>query len=95
MTVKTLLIVVIFAGMGTIIISGGYLIGEYCKDRMANKSVKQIPAEEFCTDNILEDCNDKRVNITGTLEYISKGPIPILTNLKNRETKYTWAGECF
>ncbi len=31
MTVKTLLAVVIFAGVGTIIIGGGYIIGEYSK----------------------------------------------------------------
>ncbi|MCK4591866.1 hypothetical protein KAT63_00330 [Candidatus Parcubacteria bacterium] len=95
MIVKTLLAVVIFAGIGTIIISGGYLIGDYYKNGGNNKIVKQIPEKEFCTDNILEDCDGKKVNITGTLEYIPKGPIPILTNLENREAKYTWAGGVF
>ncbi len=95
MTVKTLLAVVIFVGIGTIIISGGYLIGDYYKNKVDNKVVKQIPEKEFCTDNILEDCDGKKVNITGTLEYIPKGPIPILTNLENREAKYTWAGGVF
>ncbi|MCK4591991.1 hypothetical protein KAT63_00955 [Candidatus Parcubacteria bacterium] len=32
MTIKTLLAVIIFAGMGTIIIGGGYIIGEYYKN---------------------------------------------------------------
>ena len=45
MTVKTLLAVVIFAGVGTIIIGGGYIIGEYSKNKQNNKITKPINQE--------------------------------------------------
>ena len=44
-TVKTLLAVIIFAGIGTIIIGGGYIIGEYSKNGTANKITKPVDQE--------------------------------------------------
>ncbi len=46
MTVKTLLAVVIFTGIGTIIIGGGYIIGEYSKTQNNNKTIKIIETVE-------------------------------------------------
>jgi len=46
MIIKTLLAVLLFAGIGTIIIGGGYIIGEYGKNRTSNKTVKPINQEE-------------------------------------------------
>lgn len=66
-----------------IILAGGWWVWN---------SQKQAPVEEFCTANVLEDCDGKKVNITGKLKYIPKGKIPILTNIENREAKYTWGG---
>ena len=43
-TVKTLLAVLLFAGVGIIIIGGGYIIGEYSKNKANNK-----PAEKEIT----------------------------------------------
>ena len=45
MTVKTLLAVVIFTGIGTIIIGGGYIIGEYSKNRANNKITEPVDQE--------------------------------------------------
>ena len=40
--VKTLLAVLLFAGMGTIIIGGGYIIGEYNKNKIGNEIAKPV-----------------------------------------------------
>ena len=45
MTVKILLAVIIFAGMGTIIVGGGYIIGEYSKSETENKILKPVNQE--------------------------------------------------
>ena len=45
MTVKILLAVLLFAGVGTIIVGGGYLIGEYYKTQNNNKIIKPITSE--------------------------------------------------
>ena len=57
-TVKTLLAVLLFAGMGTIIIGGGYIIWEYSKNIVENKIVKPVDQETENYYNLLEKkCN--------------------------------------
>jgi hypothetical protein len=46
-TVKTLLAVVIFTGIGTIIIGGGYLIGDYYKGGVDNRTVKPVDWDKW------------------------------------------------
>ncbi len=48
--VKTLLVVLLFAGMGTIIIGGGYIVWEYSKNKISNQIVKPIDPEleKYC-----------------------------------------------
>ena len=41
-TVKTLLAILLFAGVGTIIFGGGYIIGEYSKNRINNQTIEQV-----------------------------------------------------
>ncbi|MCK5459746.1 hypothetical protein KAI52_01385 [Candidatus Parcubacteria bacterium] len=53
--VKTLLAVVIFAGMGIIIIGGGYIVGEYSKNR-ENKGAIKEPSEEWRICNQDSNC---------------------------------------
>ncbi|MCK5085801.1 hypothetical protein KAK05_03755, partial [Candidatus Parcubacteria bacterium] len=42
MTVKTLLAILLFTGMGVIIIGGGYIIGEYYKNKITKPAVWEI-----------------------------------------------------
>ncbi len=59
MTVKTLLAVIIFAGMGTIIIGGGYIIWEYGKNGTANQITKPADQEtENYYDALEKKCDD-------------------------------------
>lgn len=51
--------------------------------------------KEFCDEKILENCDSKKIILKGDLKYIPKGPIPILTNIENREVKYVWNGGVF
>ena len=44
-TVKTLLAVIIFTGIGTIIVGGGWLIGEHYKNKANDKIVKPVDQE--------------------------------------------------
>ncbi len=46
MTAKTLLAVLLFAGIGTIIIGGGYIVGEYQKDK-SNKTLLTLCKNNF------------------------------------------------
>ena len=48
--VKTLLAVLLFAGMGTIIIGGGYIIGEYSKKEISSdvSQVYDLSKKEKC-----------------------------------------------
>lgn len=46
MTVKTLLAVVIFTGIGTVIIGGGYIIWEYSKITNGNKTIQPISSDQ-------------------------------------------------
>ena len=58
MTVKILLAVIIFVGMGTIIVGGGYIIGEYSKNKVSNQTVKPVNQETENYYNLLEKkCN--------------------------------------
>ncbi|MEA2098188.1 MAG: hypothetical protein U9P70_03900, partial [Patescibacteria group bacterium] len=42
---KILLAILLFTGMGTIIIGGGYIIGEYSKNVTSDQIIKQINQE--------------------------------------------------
>jgi len=44
-TVKTFLAVLLFAGIGTIIIGGGYIVGEYSKNKENNQTIKPVNQE--------------------------------------------------
>ena len=58
MTVKILLAVIIFTGMGVIIFGGGYIIGEYSKNIVENKIVRPVSQETKDYYNLLEKkCN--------------------------------------
>ncbi|MCK5084359.1 MAG: hypothetical protein KAQ64_01780 [Candidatus Pacebacteria bacterium] len=57
-TVKTFLAVIIFAGMGTIIVGGGYIIGEHYKFGVGNKTTKPTGQEtENYYDILGKKCN--------------------------------------
>ncbi len=57
-TVKMLLAVLLFAGMGTIIIGGGYIIGEYSKNKIGNEITKPVDQETKNYYDVLEKkCN--------------------------------------
>jgi len=45
MTVKTLLAVIIFTGVGTIIVGGGWLIGKHCENKANDKIIKPVDQE--------------------------------------------------
>ena len=55
-TVKTLLAVLLFAGVGTIIIGGGYIIGEYSKNKTDNQITKPVNQEENYYDVLEKKC---------------------------------------
>jgi len=58
--VKTLLAVLLFAGIGTIIIGGGYIIGEYYKNEGNNQIVKPVDQEKNYYNVLEKKCdNDK------------------------------------
>ena len=57
MTVKTLLAVVIFTGIGTIIISGGWLIGK--QEKVLDNTPVLIPGSSEWCNNLDEKINDK------------------------------------
>lgn len=81
-----------------IIISVGAVLGFLSaigKIGKINRPITNLPEKELCSATLLEDCDSKEVNVIGKIEYISKGPIPILTNIENREAEYTWAGGVF
>ena len=62
MTVKTLLAVLLFAGIGTIIIGGGYIIGEYSKISNNQTNNKIWNSIHKCSEEHLESC-DRSCNI--------------------------------
>ncbi|MCK5123358.1 MAG: hypothetical protein KAQ87_04415 [Candidatus Pacebacteria bacterium] len=53
--VKTLLAVLLFAGIGTIIIGGGYIIWEYGKNKAENKIAEPVNQETYYQ-KLAEDC---------------------------------------
>ena len=56
-TVKTLLAVLLFAGIGTIIIGGGYIIGECNKNKINNQVTKPVNQEnEDYYDLLKKEC---------------------------------------
>jgi len=48
-------------------------------------------SEEFCTANMLEDCDEKKVNIVGSLIFSKTN---FLCDIEEREVKYAWLGDC-
>ena len=52
--IKTLLAVLLFAGIGTIIIGGGYIIGEYSKNKAGNEITKPVDQETKNYYDVLE-----------------------------------------
>jgi len=55
-TIKTLLAVLLLAGIGTIIIGGGYIIGEYSKNTENDQIIKQTDQEENYYDFLKKKC---------------------------------------
>jgi hypothetical protein len=62
-----------------IVISGGWVI------------LDQFQCEEFCTANLLEDCDGKRVSVMGTVKF---SKTDFLCDIEDRDVKYTWLGDC-
>ena len=66
--VKTLLAVIIFTGVGTIIIGGAYLIGKYCEitssDKIFQQDEKTDKGKNKCDKNIFVDVSDYEVVTT-------------------------------
>jgi len=56
--VRTFLAILLFAGMGTIIIGGAWLIGEYSKNKVSNQIVKPVSQEENYYDVLEKKCAD-------------------------------------
>jgi len=56
--IKILLAILLFTGMGTIIIGGGYIIGEYYKNITSNQVIKPIDQEENYYDVLEKKCNN-------------------------------------
>ncbi len=72
MTVKTLLAVLLFAGIGTIIIGGGYIIGEYSKNGTANQITKPANQEVENYYDALEKKCDGDSCCLSSLEYMKE-----------------------
>ena len=56
--IKILLAILLFTGMGTIIIGGGYIIGEYYKNITSNQVIKPIDQEENYYDILEKKCDN-------------------------------------
>jgi len=56
--IKTLLAVLLFAGIGTIIVGGGYIIGEYSKNAENNQIIKPVNQEENYYDVLEKKCDN-------------------------------------
>ncbi|MEA1937104.1 MAG: hypothetical protein U9N04_03260 [Patescibacteria group bacterium] len=71
-TVKTFLAVLLFAGMGTIIIGGGYIIGEYSKNVTSDQIIKPINQEtENYYDLLKKKCAGSSCCLS-SFEYMKK-----------------------
>ena len=55
--IKILLAILLFTGMGTIIIGGGYIIGEYSKNGINDQITKLVNQEENYYDVLKKKCN--------------------------------------
>ena len=78
--VKTLLAVLLFAGVGTIIVGGGYIIGEYSKNKVSNE--------------ILKPANQEAENYYDVLEKKCDGNTCCLSSLKiMKENNYKEASK--
>ena len=99
-TVKTLLAVLLFAGLGTIIVGGGYIIGEYSKTQN-NKIVKPVDQETENYYNLLEEkCNGDnccvsslktmRANNYKEADKNGKCPVGFFINMMKCIASYQW-----
>ena len=99
-TVKTLLAVLLFAGLGTIIVGGGYIIGEYSKTQN-NKIVKPVDQETENYYNLLEEkCNGDnccvsslktmRANNYKEADKNGKCPVGFFMNMMKCIASYQW-----
>ena len=72
MTVKTLLAVLLFAGIGTIIIGGGYIVWEYSKNIENSQIMKPVNQETENYYNALEKKCDGDNCCVSSLEYMKE-----------------------
>ena len=72
MTVKTLLAVLLFAGIGTIIIGGGYIVGEYSKNTENKITTKPVNQETENYYDLLEKKCDGDNCCVSSLEYMKE-----------------------
>ena len=100
-TVKILLAVIIFAGMGTIIVGGGYIVGEYSKYGESNKIVKPVNQVTENYYNFLEEkCNGDnccvsslktmRANNYKEADKNGKCPVGFFMNMMKCIASYQW-----
>ncbi len=98
--VKMLLAVLLFAGIGTIIIGGGYIIGEYSKNRIENKITKPVDQEMKNYYDVLEKkCDDScclsslktmRANNYKEADKDGRCPEGFYMNMMKCITSYQW-----
>ena len=88
MTVRTLLAVLLFTGIGIIIIGGGCIIWEYSKNKASNKIAKPVDREAENYYDVLEKECPKSSCYLSSLEYMKK-------NDYRKAGKFGWCLEGF
>ena len=104
-TIKTLLAVVIFVGVGTIIIDGGYIIGEYFKNggdnKISNKTIqREISAIEISADKksiVNTETKEVIFTIDDANKYLKDSGYAYNPDgfQDDKDTNADYAGDCF
>ena len=100
MTIKTLLAIFLFVGIGTIIIGGGYIVGEYYKNKTANQIAKPVEKAENYYDVLEKKCGNDSCCLS-SLDLMRQGnykeadkngncPDGFEMNMQKCETSYQW-----
>lgn len=88
---KAIMAVTLIVMLGLLFGAAGYLINYW-----ATAPIHYISSpNDFCQSVKLEECDGKRVSIIGSVDYLSKGPIGIITDIQDGDAEYKWAGGIF